>query len=39
MIFQILNQFLISVPSGSRDLLEFFVFVTIGITAGMFGII
>ncbi len=39
MIFQILNQLLLSVPSGSRDLVEFFVFVTIGITAGTFGII
>jgi len=39
MIFQLLNQILLSVPSGSRDLVEFFVFVTIGITAGTFGII
>tara|TARA_Y100000052_G_scaffold23042_1_gene24282 strand:- start:223 stop:342 length:120 start_codon:yes stop_codon:yes gene_type:complete len=39
MIFQLLNQLLLSVPSGSRDLVEFFVFVTIGITAGTFGII
>tara|TARA_Y100000994_G_C15330078_1_gene291875 strand:+ start:63 stop:182 length:120 start_codon:yes stop_codon:yes gene_type:complete len=39
MIFQILNQLLITVPSGSRDLVEFFVFLTIGLTAGSFGII
>tara|TARA_A100001015_G_scaffold178208_1_gene198139 strand:- start:671 stop:790 length:120 start_codon:yes stop_codon:yes gene_type:complete len=39
MIFQILNQLLITVPSGSRDLVEFFVFLTIGLTAGTFGII
>jgi len=30
---------LISIPAGSRDLLEFGFFVTIGITAGSLGLI